>query len=69
VLQKNISEYPIQFYGLVIGIVPAHFSGKNGTRHLLRAFGTIKMRIPQVYEVPPAPNFRRLLAGHWAGRS
>ena len=68
-LEKNVTEYPILLHGLAIGILPAHFLNKNGTLHLLGAFGTTKARRPQVYQVPPAPNVRRLLAGPWVGRS
>ena len=46
---ENVTEYPILLHGLVIGIFLAHSLSKNGTLHLLGAFGTTKTRSLQVY--------------------
>ncbi len=44
--KKNVTEYPILLHGLAFGILPAHFLSKDGTLHLLGAFGTTKTRRP-----------------------
>ncbi|HBP86965.1 MAG TPA: hypothetical protein DD706_04630 [Nitrospiraceae bacterium] len=64
---KNVTEYPILFHGLAIGILPAHFLTENGTLHLLGAFDS--RHGSSFFQGVMGICFRRLLSDHGDGRS